>query len=249
MADLIAMPTAPETFNLTDDFDAEPSNDLLQHAEPGARTRDFDAAAERAHRELRSSTTLPCEQEGPALRWSRSELAGRLVELSSWGGGALLTLAFDLVLQAQHEGEPVAWITRSSTFFPPDAARCGIDLDALPVILVPDARSGARAADTLVRSGAFGLVVLDLGADAVVAPPLQTRLLGLASKHAAAVVFLTEKPSEAPSLGSLVSLRAQAVRSRTAEDRFSCEARVLKDKRRGPGWSHREFRHGPAGLR
>jgi len=171
------------------------------------------------------------------------------VELSSWGGAGLLTLALDLVLQAQEEAEPVAWITGSSTFFPPDAARCGIDLDALPVIRVPDAKCAARTADKLLRSGAFGLVVLDLGTQSFISPPLQTRLLGLASKHEAAVLFLTEKPSDAPSLGSLVSLRAQAVRSRTGEDKFSCEARVVKDKRRGPGWSHRELRHGPAGLR
>jgi len=242
------MTTAPETSRLTDIFEAEPSNELLQHAEPGARTRDSDAAAERAHRESRPPSALP-EQAVAALRWSRSELAGRLVELSSWGGGAPLTLAFELVLQAQREEEPVAWITGSSTFFPPDAARCGVDLDALPVIRVSDAPSAARAADKLLRSGAFGLVILDLGARALIPPALQTRLLGLASKHDAAVLFLTEKPGDAPSLGSLVSLRAQAVRSRTGEDRFSCEARVLKDKRRGPGWSHRELRHGPAGLR
>ena len=74
-------------------------------------------------------------------------------------------------------------------------------------------------------------------------------MLGLASKHGTTVLFLTEKQEESPTLGSLVSLRAQAVRKRTAEDRFSCEARILKDKRRGPGWSHREIRHGPAGLR
>jgi len=178
-------------------------------------------------------------------------MGGRLVELSSWGGSAALTLAFELVAEAQRDGEPAAWITGtfSSTFFPPDAARCGIDLDALPVVRARDAQTAARAADKLVRSGAFDLVVLDLAANAVIAVPLQTRLLGLAAKHGTTVLMLTEKQEEAPSLGSLVSLRAQAVRKRTGEDRFSCEARVLKDKRRGPGWSHREIRHGPAGLR
>jgi recombination protein RecA len=177
-------------------------------------------------------------------------LGGRLAELSSWGDAAALTLAFELVAEAQHDGEPAAWIAGTpSTFFPPDAARSGIDLDALPVVHAPDAHGAARAADTLVRSGAFGLVVLDVGVNASVPAPLQTRLLGLAAKHDTAVLFLTEKQSEAPSLGSLVSLRAQAVRRRTAQDKFSCEARIIKDKRRGPGWSHSEIRHGPAGLR
>ena len=177
-------------------------------------------------------------------------MGGRLVELSSWGGSAALTLAFELVAEVQQDGEPAAWIAgSSSTFYPPDAARCGIDLDALPVVRVRDEQSAARAADKLVRSGAFDLVVIDLVRNASIPAPLETRLLGLASKHGTTVLFLTEKQEESPSLGSLVSLRAQAVRKRTAEDRFSCEARILKDKRRGPGWSHREIRHGPAGLR
>ncbi len=182
--------------------------------------------------------------------WSRSQLAGRLAELSSWGGGACLTLAFELVLQAQLEGQATAWITVGcSTFFPPDAARCGIDLEAMPVVRVPDARAAARAADKLVRSGAFGLVIADLGSDSRIPLPLQSRLLGLVGKHDAAVVFLTEKKSDAPSIGSLVSFHAEAVRHRTAENHFACEVRVVKDKRQGPGWSHREVRRGPAGLR
>ena len=115
------------------------------------------------------------------LCWSHSLLTGRLAELSSWGTGASLTLAFELVLQAQHGGEPVAWITTSpSTFFPPDVAHGGVDLDALPVVRVPDGQAAARAADKLVRSGAFGLVILDLGANAweVVVGPLHSNRYG-----------------------------------------------------------------------
>ena len=226
----------------------KPPSTLLQHDEPGARFRSDETAAERPHRKHQPPPSPTLER--PALRWSRSELGGRLTELSTWGDAAALTLAFELVSEAQHEGEPAAWIAgTATTFFPPDAARSGIDLDALPVVRAPDAQGAARAADKLVRSGAFGLVVLDLGANASVPAPLQTRLLGLAAKHDTAVLFLTEKQREAPSFGSLVSLRAQAVRRRTAQDKFSCEAHIIKDKRRGPGWSHSEIRHGPAGLR
>ena len=88
-----------------------------------------------------------------------------------------------------------------------------------------------------------------LGANDRVLPPVQTRLVGLAKKHRAAVLCLTEKDREHPSVGSLVSIRAEAARTREEEDRFLCEARVVKDKRRGPGWRHREICHGPAGLR
>jgi recombination protein RecA len=168
------------------------------------------------------------------------------VEVS--GATATLTVAFGLVLEAQRQGEPVAWVTPwESSFYPPDAAEGGVDLNALVVVRVPDARDVARAADRLVRSGAFGLVVLDVGA-ARIPTPLQARLAGLAQKHRVALVCLTDKASEAPSLGSLVSLRVHARRKRIAEDRFACELIVLKDKRRGTTWAHEEICRGPAGL-
>ncbi|MBI4240536.1 MAG: recombinase A [Candidatus Rokubacteria bacterium] len=181
--------------------------------------------------------------------WSLSELAGRLVEISGAGATAALTLAFGLVLEAQREGEPVAWVTTTETsFYPPDTAEGGVDLDALVVVRVPEARAMARAAERLARSGAFGLVVLDLGATGV-PTPLQARLAGLAQRHHTALVCLTEKESTTPSLGSLVSLRVQAQRKRISEDRFACELPALKDKRRGPTWAHTEVCRGPAGLR
>lgn len=208
----------------------------------------------------------PAAAETRRPRWELETLGGRLGELSGRGAGAQLSLAFSLVAEAQRQGEPAAWITtRSSTFFPPDAAACGIRLDQLPVVFVPDAPAAARAADKLVRSGGFGLVVLDLalavGADpprtgrlpaaqrAEIPPALLSRLVGLAQQHEAAVLFLTEKPVDEPSLGSLVSLRCEALRQDAGAGRFLCRARALKDKRHGPGWSFTEVRRGPLGLR
>ncbi len=265
----------------------------------------------------------PAKSPPPTLTgWSLDALSGRLVEISASGTTAALTVTCDLVLQAQLKGEPGAWITLlDSSFFPPDAACSGIDLDALPVIRVPDPQAAARAADKLARSGGFGLIVIDLTtasaaeqpwelngtsrqtyrADSTprtspspqscppasaqpyppdaaqlystgtaprtptvtnvsrhrpfprMAPgvpmPLQSRLLGLARKHQTAIVFLTEKDEHAPSLGPLVSLRAEARRKRSSDGTFTCEIRVIKDKRHGPGRSHRQTYHGPAGLR
>ncbi len=194
----------------------------------------------------------PAEAERHARPlWCLEELTGRLVECS---GGAPLTLAFDLVLDAQRQSEPVAWVSgRNSTFFPPDVDSTGVDLEALPVIRVRDAASAARAADHLLRSGAFGLVVVDLGRRAWVPMPLQSRLVGLAQKHGAAVLFLTTKRASAPSLSSLVSLRVESSREALTADggggRFRCGVDVQKDKRRGPNWNHRELHLGPPGLR
>jgi recombination protein RecA len=186
-------------------------------------------------------------------RFRLAELAGRLVELSADAAPASLTLAMGLVLDAQRKGEPVAWIsTTDSSFYPPDAAQSGVDLESLLVVRVAAGQTKpwiATSAERLLRSGAFGLVVLDLGKDATLPSPLQSRLLGLAQRHHAAVLCLTNKPESSPSLGSLVSLRAQAVRIWLGQDRFACELRVLKDKRRGPVWSEREVYRGPLGLR
>ncbi len=181
--------------------------------------------------------------------WSREQLAGRLCELSSISGAALLTSAFRLVLDAQLEGEPAAWIAAGpGTFFAPDAAENGVDLDALVVIRVPDAQSAGRAADRLLRSGAFGLIVMDLNSNRTISVPLQTRLVQQARTHDAALLCLTSKGRGAPSLGSMVSLRGQTSCRRLEVDRFQYQIEILKDKRHGPGWSHTEVCRGPDGL-
>lgn len=274
----------------------------------------------------------PGAAAAPAVSpWSRPNLTGRLVELSGQGGAAVLTAAMRLVVDAQSRGETTAWVTtRESSFFPPDAAQAGVELDALAVIRVPDARLLGHAAERLVRCGAFGLVVVDLAGAPVVSPAsstgafpgafpssrspasaesaaaaaarepsrgaargvpsvpagvahrsdaevplaLLTRLLGLAERHDTVVLFLTEKAGVAPSLGSLVSLRAEARRERMRRStettapgasspqgvssvvsqspsgaEFLCEIASLRDRRRPSGWSEREVRRGPDGLR
>ena len=177
-----------------------------------------------------------------------SEIAGRLVEISSSGDSVSLTMVFALVCEAQERGEPVGWVTAMNSFFyPPDAAQGGVDLAALVVVRVLHPTSIPRAAEKLLRSGGFGLIVLDLEA-ADIPMPLQSRLTGLAQHHHAALICLTEKESRTFSLGSLVSLRVHAERKRSDSSRFLCRLCVLKDKRRGPTWTHEEFYRGPAGL-
>ncbi len=187
-----------------------------------------------------------------APRWTLDELSGRLTEVSGQGAVASLTAAVTLVVEAQDRGEPAAWLTlATASFYPPDLAEAGVDLDALVVVRGPEPVVLARAADRLLRSGGFGLVVIDLGpAGAAVELPIAVtgRLLGLAQHHAAALVVITDKPLTTPSLGSMVSLRAEAMRERGA-DGFRVAVRAHKDKRRGPGWHEVATVRGPAGLR
>jgi recombination protein RecA len=180
--------------------------------------------------------------------WSLPQVAGRFSEISGSKATAVLTLTFGLVLDAQERGEPVGWATSTeSSFYPPDVAQLGIDLASLVVVRVSKSDAIARAGEKLLRSGGFGLVVLDLGL-AEIPTPLQSRLTGIAHHHHSALVCLTEKDNQTFSLGSLVSLRVHAERKRVRNHEFACGLRVLKDKRRGPTWTHEELRHGPPGL-
>lgn len=173
--------------------------------------------------------------------WDRAETAGRLVELS---GVAALTMAFRLIRDSQKAGDPAAWVGHTgSLFFAPDAT--GIDLNSLAVVRLPDSRDVPRAAERILQSGAFGVVVIDLPVNADVPMPLQSRLVGLAQKHDTAVVFVTAMPKP---LGSLVSLRGDTRRVSAGRRRYRCELEAVKDKRRGPGWVQEAICRGPAGL-
>jgi recombination protein RecA len=184
----------------------------------------------------------------PPTYWTLSEVAGRLVEISGSRTSASLTVVTGLIREAQERGEPVGWATWTESFFyPPDVAQAGVDLAALVIIRVPKRESIARAGEKLLRSGGFGLVVLDLGVGDI-PMPLQTRLAGLTHQYHAALICLTAKEGEAFSLSSLISLRLHAGRKRTTEGRFTCDLRALKDKRHGPTWTHEELCHGAAGL-
>jgi recombination protein RecA len=192
--------------------------------------------------------TVSFSEKGSVRLFEKRGVSPGLIEVSASVAGAPLTLTFRLVLDAQRRGEPTAWIGRKDApFYPPDVADAGIDLAALAVVWTKDAIAAAKAADLLVRSGAFGLVVLDLGA-ATLPMHATSRLAMLARQHDAAIVCLTDKDAMRPSLGPLVSLRAHAA-SRVREGvGFRCEAIALKDKRGGTAWSLTEVCRGPDGL-
>ena len=211
-------------------------------------------SAQKPRGQMRTAIADPAVPQHPpapeATRaWNLSTLAGHLSEVSDSGTAPSLTAVAALILQAQQVGEAAAWIGfGNSIFFPPDVAEWGIDLEALPVIRVPDARAAYSAGDQLLRSGAFGLVVLDLKTRAQMPLAVQSRLAALARKHRAALVCLTRKEKGAPSLGPLVSLHGEGGISRTAFSRFAWDIRIVKDKQGAPGWSHKGSCRGTDGL-
>lgn len=207
-------------------------------------------AAELYRRQQRSQAERP--------EWGAAILRGRIVELSGHHGRAQLTVAMGLVAELQAAGEPVAWVAiGEECFYPPDALRSGIDLGALPVVRVARADQGGKAADRLLRSGAFGMVVIDLGQGRELAGPLVSRLRRLADEADAILVCLTQKADGKPTLDPVVSLRAAARRRRARADeagegfgpRFVCSVEALRDRKGRPSWSGEEVCGGPPGLR
>lgn len=159
-----------------------------------------------------------------------------LVEISGQHACARTTTAVSCVIEAQAHAELVAWVQpKEGALFPPDLDAAGVDLDSLIVIHVPHQAGPfalVRAAEWLVRSGAFGLTVIDL-TDAQ--PPgssinWQGRLRALLRQYDGRILLLTSNAHEDPSSGPLVGLRVEARRGPLHADRFEVHAHVLKDK-------------------
>lgn len=198
---------------------------------------------------MNSLTQTASDSPARTGAWNLDALAGRFVELRGAAGAAALTLSARLLWQAQQRGEPVVWVGHpESIFFPPDFAAAGIDLAALPVMRCAQARDLARAADTLLRSGAVAVLVLDLGERMSLNMATQARLAGLAKRHQTVLIGITRRQGARSSLGPLVSLRGETSIRRTDFNRFQCRLAVVKDKQAGPGWQHEELCHGPDGL-
>lgn len=170
--------------------------------------------------------------------WNLQEVQGRLVEISEPHPIAALSFCFLLVHEVQMADGCAAWIgSTDSTFYPPDAEKVGIDLRNLPILRLTDVQSLGRAAEILLRSGAFQLVLLDLGYDPAIPVARLAQLNGLVRKHNACVVFLTRKQRGEQSVGPLISLHARTSRQHVETNSFSCELQILRDKQRGKKWT------------
>lgn len=193
---------------------------------------------------------------------------GRLVEITTGHpASAQTTAAVACLVHAQARGETAAWVQpEGGSLYPPDLAQSGVDLDALVVIHVP---SGAgpharfKAAEILLRSGGFGMVVLDLTSSSATLDARtqdrmrtargqglgdaawQSRLFALAREHGSWLLLLT--PANAQ-LGSLVALRIEPRRTRDGHGRFAIEHVVHKDKTGLCASLAPDACRGPAGL-
>jgi recombination protein RecA len=87
---------------------------------------------------------------------------GRIVELASSASGAATAVAFSILARVTGEGGLAAWVDRADALDPQAAAEAGARLPRLLWCRPEDQRAALRAADVLVASGAFPLVILDI---------------------------------------------------------------------------------------
>lgn len=194
------------------------------------------------------ASALPTGAENTSA-WTIQSLAGRMVELQSGGPSASLTIVAGLILEVQQRGQPAAWVGHArSVFFPPDFAESGIALASLPVIRPRIFAASLRAADALLRSEGFALIVLDIPSHETLTLGTQTRLAGLARSSHTALICLTQDGSGTPTLASLASIRCHSRFTRSAFNRFAWVLQASRDKRGSAGWTLKEQAHGPGGL-
>ena len=136
---------------------------------------------------------------------------GRVVEIYGPESSGKTTLAQHIVAQAQKAGGVAAFIDAEHAFDPAYAARCGVNVDTLLVSQPDFGEQALEICETLVRSNAVDIIVIDSVAALVPRaeiegdmgdslPGLQARLMsqalrklsGAISKSKAVVVFINQ---------------------------------------------------------
>ena len=86
---------------------------------------------------------------------------GRVTEIFGPESAGKSTLAYHIVAQAQKGGGVAAYIDVEHTFDPTYASRCGVKVDDLLISQPDSAEEALEITESLVRSGAVDVIVLD----------------------------------------------------------------------------------------
>ena len=142
---------------------------------------------------------------------------GRLTEIVGARGSGATTLVRQIVASALAAGRWVAYVDGARMLAPRDWAVLG-GTRRLWIVRPPNVERSAWCADVLLRSGAFGLVVVDRGPP--LARPVAVRLSHLARDRNAALVVVSDESAGAI-VGSAVRLRVSATRRAPNTERRS----------------------------
>ncbi len=86
---------------------------------------------------------------------------GRVTEIYGPDGAGKTTLAQHVVAQAQRAGGVAAYIDMEHALDPAYARRCGVDIDSLLISQPDTGEQALEIAETLIRSGAIDVIVVD----------------------------------------------------------------------------------------
>jgi recombination protein RecA len=86
---------------------------------------------------------------------------GRIVEIYGPEASGKTTLAIHILTEAQRKGEAVAFIDAEHAFDPTYAKNIGLDMDELYISQPDFGEQALEILETLVRSAAFGVIVVD----------------------------------------------------------------------------------------
>ena len=181
--------------------------------------------------------------------FSFSALRGRLTEIAVESGTPAFSLLSILLKSAQRLEEPAVWVAAGATiFYPPDFSMNGVTIERLPVVWTSSRESALRATEHLLRSGAFGLIVVDLETPGELLPGRLGTLNRLASLQQIVVVFLNTRSNGQEGLGSLISLRLSVKLQHKGPNHFVCRVIATKDKQTPAGWVQEVPFRGTDGL-
>jgi hypothetical protein len=208
---------------------------------------------------------------------------GKIVEVSGLPGSGRSSLALSMGLRCLALGHAVAWVESRCFFWPLPAIEAGVPLNRLLVLRVPPAEQ-LHAAELLLSSpGAVRMAIIDFsrapevghpgssglragvgspegrgkqrGAPHEMLPFQLARLHRLAERSSALLLFLTDRPPDSASLGSLVDIRlhlrlprADSASRASIFDR-RLEVAVLRHKQGPSQGRFSESLHGPDRLR
>jgi recombination protein RecA len=86
---------------------------------------------------------------------------GRMIEIYGPESSGKTTLCYHIMAEAQKAGGVAAYIDAEHAFDPEYAARCGLDLDALLISQPDNGEQALEIAETLIRSNAIDVIVVD----------------------------------------------------------------------------------------
>ncbi|MDQ7857371.1 MAG: recombinase RecA [Armatimonadota bacterium] len=136
---------------------------------------------------------------------------GRVVEIYGPEASGKTTLAYHVIAEAQRDGGVAAFIDAEHALDPNYARACGVDVDALLLSQPDSGEQALEIAETLVRSGAVDVVVVDsvaalvpraelegemgepqMGLQARLMSQALRKLVGTISKSRTTVVFINQ---------------------------------------------------------